>query len=88
MIQLISLEKESAPDDPSRIIFEYDTPIRWRVTPENELSEAGANTYIFFLNWDINAAVICENEDYENRAFFPEVEVKSDEIMKILNNTR
>ena len=88
MIQLIYLEKESAPEDPSRIVFEYDTPIRWQISSGDEASGEEANTYIFFLNWDMNAAVICQDEDYEKRAFFPEMVIESAKILEILGKAR
>ena len=45
MVQLILLEKESAPADRSRVVFEYDKPVRWRVSPDNQAPQAQADKH-------------------------------------------
>lgn len=86
MVQLLYLDKESTPEESSRIVFEYDTPIRWRISPTSEASEAEVNTYIFFLSeeWTMGAAVICKDGDYEKKAFFPVMDIRKDELLQIL----
>lgn len=86
MIQLAFLEKESVPEDASRIVFEYDTPIRWRIALDNESSEKEMNTYIFFLSqdWELEAAVVCKDGDYEAGAFFPAMEIPGSQLLEVL----
>ncbi len=78
LVQLVFLETSMVPKEPSRIVFEYDEPIHWR---EEEM-----NTYVFFLSeeWQLDSAVICKNGDYKSRAFFPEMDIQRDELLRIL----
>lgn len=82
MAQMIRLD--SPPADRSRLVFVYDTPVSWRITPDNAESEAAMNTYIFFLNWEEEMAVICRDGQYEDRAFLPEVKIDGAKVREIL----
>ncbi|MBR6405899.1 MAG: hypothetical protein IKS18_06890 [Lachnospiraceae bacterium] len=86
MIQLLWLEQESLPKDQSRIVFEYDKPIRWMISPGNDASGESVNTYIFFLNPEGIPVVLCLDEDYEDHAFFPVVQIRTDQIRRILES--
>lgn len=70
---LLMTHMDQAPEDTSRIVLEYDREIRWQLFPDAPETAAGMNTYVYFLNWNENCAVICKDQKWGERAFFPKV---------------
>ena len=84
MVQLLWLEDEALPEDRTRVVFEYDKPINWRVDPDNPNSESEADTYIFFLNSGSSWVVVCKNGNYQERAFLPVIPINKRDILMYL----
>ena len=82
--QLIYLEESQVPESMDRVVYEYDSPIHWRIDPDSAESEEAMNNYIFFLNWDQSWAVICRDGDYKKRAFLPQVTIAKEQILALL----
>ena len=56
------------------------------ISPGNDASGESVNTYIFFLNPEGIPVVLCLDEDYEDHAFFPVVQIRTDQIRRILES--